>query len=86
MEPRLGSEALLASYLSSLSEACAQQREEDSRDGDVISWLSKTCDFSTGIYRHAPWNITNRHLVTLRNNNTNSRESYTEKLHHNLLF
>lgn len=55
-------------YLNSLFEAREQKREEDSGDGYVVSWLSKTCVFSTGVHRHAPWNVTDWHLVTLWDN------------------
>lgn len=55
----------MATYLNRLFEACAQKREEDSSDGDVVPWLGETRVFATCIHRHTPWNITNWHLVTL---------------------
>lgn len=58
-------------YLNSLTEACAQQREEDSCDGYVVSWLGKTCVFATHVHRHAPWDVSNRYLVTLCNTRQN---------------
>lgn len=64
-------------YLNGLFEAREQKREEDSGDGYVVSWLSKTCVFSTGVHRHAPWNVTDWHLVTLWDNRRNKIRTIT---------
>jgi len=58
----------VCTYLSGLLEACAQKREEDPGDGHMVSGLSKTRVFATGINGHAPWNVSNGHLVTLWDN------------------
>lgn len=60
-----------ASHLNSLFEARAQKREEDAGDGHVVSWLGETCVFTSGVHRHAPWNITDGHLVALWDNRRN---------------
>lgn len=31
----------------------------------MVSWLGETCVFTSCKHRHTPWNITDRHLVTL---------------------
>ena len=62
----------LRTYLNSLSVACTQERQEDSCDGDMVTWLGKTSVFTTCVHRHTPWNISNRHLVTLYNIRRNS--------------
>lgn len=52
-------------HLNTLTESCFQQWEENSCDGHMVTRLSQTCVFSTGKHGHAPWNITNGHLITL---------------------
>lgn len=64
-------------HLLGLSEAGAQQRQEDSGDGHVVSWLSEARVLSTGEHRHAPGDVTDGHLVTLRDD---ARSKGSEKV------
>lgn len=57
-------------YLNSLTIAGAQQREEDSGDGHVVSGLGQTRVLAACIHRHAPGNVAYWHLVTLENDNS----------------
>lgn len=52
-------------YLNSLSEACLQEREEDSGDGDMVSRLGKTSILPTGVHRHASGDVAYWYLITL---------------------
>lgn len=56
-----GSEA----HLHSLSEAGAQERQEDSGDGHVVPGLGHPGVLSPGVHRHAAGDVPHRHLVTL---------------------
>lgn len=66
-------------HLLGLSEAGAQQRQEDSGDGHVVSRLSEACVLSTGKHRHAPGDVSDGHLVTLRDDGGNKRSEKKKK-------
>lgn len=63
----------IETHLLGLSEAGAQQRQEDSGDGYVVSWLSEARVLSTGEHRHAPGDVSDGHLVTLRDDAGNKK-------------